>query len=706
MNNKKGFAFVVLLLFTIISFTLVFVERADARAGGGHRFSGSSSRSSSSRSYRSSSHRSSSHSRPLTEAEKKAMKEFYKNHWHIFLMLILLHILSWLALYRRIGFNDDPSEESHKVWWILPLVMLITLPFSALTPLYLLLEIKFIIDDKKRGKFMSFTALELEEAAEFQKLADEARAAEEAEKLAELKSIAPDFDLEAFKARTAKAFLQIQESWCKRDLSKAERFLADGTYEQFQIQINQMKAIHEKDVMEDIKINSINLEKIESKAGFDAIYLSISATAINYQINDKTEELISGSDTRPDNFTEIWCFMRRKGAKSLNDKGLIEGFCPNCGAPLEGSRISKCQHCSAVLRSGQHDWVLTGITQLSEWRDTTSSSIPGMRTLQKEDPAFNIANLEDRLSVMFWRLNEALRIQNVDPIRKIATDSFISQFDAEKSLKDFPNTTNTAIGSIEITGICKENNNNILLGQITWSGQNFYSGTQIYRKTIFKLIRAENAVTDEKTCFCNSHCPNCGAPEIRTGSNVCEYCQTAVNDHNKEWILDAVLTADEMEAVEYMAKANKLENTTPEPEPQEVSDVDLSEIGFDLNDLDYISGTDLLRLTIAMMLADSVIDQSEMNIINKICEMKEISNDKLQSYISELRSLSDPVQYALDTTAIKLDEKVLILLIIIATADGNIANEEAAMLQKLADRMGVPQSILNRTINTVLENQN
>ena len=111
-------------------------------------------------------------------------------------------------------------------------------------------------------------------------------------------------------------------------------------------------------------------------------------------------------------------------------------------------------------------------------------------------------------------------------------------------------------------------------------------------------------------------------------------------------------------------------------------------------------------VSIAMMLADGIIDQSEMNIINKICEMREISNDKLQSYISELRRLSDPVQYALDTTAIKLDEKVLILLIIIATADGNIANEEATMLQKLADRMGVPQSILSKTINVVLENQN
>ncbi len=703
MNNKKGFTFAILLLFTIISFLLVFSERADARAGGGHRFSGGSSHSSSFGGHYSSSSRSSHHSRALTPEEIKAFKDFFKNHWFFFLMVIMLHILSLLTAYRRTGLGED--AEDRKYWWILPIVMFISLPFAWLTPLYLLFEIKFIIDDIKRGKFMSFIALEHEEIREYMEKYAAEKAANAAEMLAELQSNDPDFDFEALKPRIEKAFLQIQESWCNRDLSKAECFLADGTYEQFQIQINQMIANHEKDVMEDIKIKSINLEKVESKAGFDAIYLSISATATNYQINDQTQELISGSKFSLDSFTEIWCFMRRKGAKSLNKNGLMEGFCPNCGAPIEGSRLSKCKHCSAVLRSGQHDWVLTGITQLSEWRDTSSNAILGMRALLDEDPSFNISNVEDRLSVMFWRLNEALNKQNVDPIRKVSTDSFTEKLSIEKALDKFPFTTNTAVGSIEIVGVCKENGNNVLLGQITWSGYSRVSCTRIYRKSIFKLIRAEKAKTDEKTCFCNSHCPNCGAPETNTGNNVCEYCQTAVNNHKVEWMLDDVLPSDSDKVQDYLAMANNIEHSMPAEKP-EASENMQSGYSFDLNALDYISGTDLLRLTIAMMLADGIIDQSEMDIINKICEMKQISCDKLKSYIEELRRMSDPVQYALDTTAIKMDENLLILLILIATADGSIANEEALMLQKLADRMGVPHNILNRTINTILENRN
>ena len=54
--------------------------------------------------------------------------------------------------------------------------------------------------------------------------------------------------------RAKKAFIIVQKAWSNRDLSKAEAFLADGTYEQFQIQIYTMKSEHEIDLMKDINI--------------------------------------------------------------------------------------------------------------------------------------------------------------------------------------------------------------------------------------------------------------------------------------------------------------------------------------------------------------------------------------------------------------------------------------------------------------------
>ena len=62
--------------------------------------------------------------------------------------------------------------------------------------------------------------------------------------LKQIKSKDPDFSEKGFCARAKKAFMLIQKAWSNRDISKAEAFLADGTYEQFLIQLDFMKQEH------------------------------------------------------------------------------------------------------------------------------------------------------------------------------------------------------------------------------------------------------------------------------------------------------------------------------------------------------------------------------------------------------------------------------------------------------------------------------
>jgi len=49
--------------------------------------------------------------------------------------------------------------------------------------------------------------------------------------------------------------------------------------------------------------------------------------------------------------------------------------------------------------------VLTGITQESEWAAAADPKRnPRLRRHERKGPAFNVAHLEDRTSVVFWRL--------------------------------------------------------------------------------------------------------------------------------------------------------------------------------------------------------------------------------------------------------------------------------------------------------------
>ena len=41
--------------------------------------------------------------------------------------------------------------------------------------------------------------------------------------------------------------------------------------------------------------------------------------------------------------------------------------CPNCGAPLDLDLAGICKYCRAPVMSGEFDWVLTRIEQLSSY---------------------------------------------------------------------------------------------------------------------------------------------------------------------------------------------------------------------------------------------------------------------------------------------------------------------------------------------------
>lgn len=170
--------------------------------------------------------------------------------------------------------------------------------------------------------------------------------------LSKIKKKDPTFNENDFCNRAKTAFKIVQDSWSKRDLTEAEAFLADGTYEQFLIQLNTYKEKKIIDVMENLKIVSTTVLGLESDNNFDTIHLAITARCINYRADERTKSFIEGNKYEEE-FTEVWTFLRRTGVKTLKKPGLIEGYCPNCGAKISIGRHAKCPSCSAILRSGE-----------------------------------------------------------------------------------------------------------------------------------------------------------------------------------------------------------------------------------------------------------------------------------------------------------------------------------------------------------------
>lgn len=702
---RKRLIYLIIELFFIAIFVFFATSIVDARAGGGHRFSGgsssrgySSSRSSSrsyssgysssrssSRSY-SSKYSSSSYSSSSSSSSGLDFGLPFLSNLSIkgILLLILAHLVFSFLVAKC--FFCDISDTAELIGCTIAIAVLFC-PLYMVSWTLIPFIIFYIFKEKKNNNNADYS---------FKEVSD----------YSSITYKDPSFNKDKFLERAKKAFLIVQESWSNRDLSKAESFLADGTYEQFQIQINTMKANHEIDLMKEINIKKASIVRLSSNAGYDSLNVLFTVKAVNYRIDDRDNSFKNGSKSAEE-FSEVWTFMRRRGSKTVNN-GLIEGYCPNCGAKIEGARLSKCPSCSSLLRSGQHDWILAGITQASEWRDTIISNPIAYKSMISVDNSLNIPHLEDKLTVIFWRLIEANRLGNAEPIQKVSTNEFAQSYANSNYSLAFPKCKECALGSQEVIGfITNRPDYNYLIGQLVWSGISISKNEEVFNKTMFVLRRKKGVTSDSSKCFCSTHCPNCGAPEPNDlSSNTCEYCNSAFNDDSKDWMLsDVVIDFYNKNAYAYMIDARRsakgLDSKSESSNEQNYTNN--TEENINNNSFDYFSGTDLLNLTVAMMLADGVIDNREMNIIHNIRKARNISNNELKQIIGRLQKATDPIKFVLETTAIKLDENLIKLLVSIAAADNKIEDSELRVLQKVAEKMGLSEKRLRDLINEVYE---
>jgi hypothetical protein len=388
----------------------------------------------------------------------------------------------------------------------------------------------------------------------------------------------PNFDEAVFLKRVRLAFDKIQAAWCAQNLNPIRPFISDGVYERFVLQTDEQKALGYRDHMEDISVTSIELIALATPGLFNEVSVRITAAARDWRQSLKDDRRISGSKgVEP--FVEIWTFLRKRGAKSDNNRNsLIEGNCPNCGAPIEMNQSANCTHCKALLRSGDYDWVLTEITQQSEWRVRDPSRMAGVETLRERDEDFDTASIEDRASVMFWRKATADRTRKIDPLRKIALPDFVDRYGV--SLQPQPNqprnfAVDCAVGSVETLGVLSDQAWDRVVVEIRWSGTIYTSidnasirnsGRDIFAISLYVLARRADAKTDSSKAIASAHCPNCGAPESSSASNACEFCGTVLNDGLHGWVLQDIFSRDDPDGI---ALLRQMSAAAPSPVPSD-----------------------------------------------------------------------------------------------------------------------------------------
>jgi predicted lipid-binding transport protein (Tim44 family) len=114
-------------------------------------------------------------------------------------------------------------------------------------------------------------------------------------------------------SQVEKIFFKVQEAWMKRDQNISKDLMSERIFNKHKMQTDLMVEEGRINVLSKINIKEITIFSIEDYKNdeFDTFSAFIIGSMIDYDIDEKTQNILNGSDSEIDNFKEIWTFIRR-----------------------------------------------------------------------------------------------------------------------------------------------------------------------------------------------------------------------------------------------------------------------------------------------------------------------------------------------------------------------------------------------------------
>lgn len=172
-----------------------------------------------------------------------------------------------------------------------------------------------------------------------------------------------------------------------------------------------------------------------------------------------------------------------------------------------------------------------------------------------------------------------------------------------------------------------------------------------------------------------------------------------MNDGSSEWVLEAVVDKTDPQVSAVLTKMNQLRQNPARQRPAQAQSATVA-AGVATPFSQYgLTGLELVKWAAAMMLADGQIDPKELEMLNGIARQRDVSGQKLQNIITELKSAEDPVDFVMRTSTLATSNELLVQLARVALSDGRLSDEENAMLQRVGQRIGMQPADVNMLVS-------
>jgi uncharacterized tellurite resistance protein B-like protein len=293
--------------------------------------------------------------------------------------------------------------------------------------------------------------------------------------------------------------------------------------------------------------------------------------------------------------------------------------------------------------------------------------------MKQNDPMLAREVLEDRASYLFWKWIQSARIQNMQPLRKCATQRFAAN---PAVLQQVAQTRDVAIGGSDVIladpgGDGVDADFDFVYVKLYWSAI-FGSNQQATPMT--SVVRlARRAGVASKLSMTSVVCQSCGAPLTESDTTTCDHCHAEVAAGQQAWVLDAMLQPGEVHERSHAPGAPLPDWLVPniaDPRERQV----------------------LFTQMAALMASDGNLDAKEKKLL-RLCAQRWSIPEPMVAQV-----IGNPRPVGVNSIQSQSPQWFLAGLVTAAMMDGKVDSHEQAMLQNACTALGLPPDELQRQL--------
>ncbi|MDD3920298.1 MAG: zinc-ribbon domain-containing transport protein [Eubacteriales bacterium] len=176
----------------------------------------------------------------------------------------------------------------------------------------------------------------------------------------------PQFDAGAFCEKVSNLYVQMQQQWQEKEFEPMRAHMSDALYTQFNRQLQALVNNQQTNHIERISVLTTELRGFKQDDHNDYAIVLLNTRIVDYTTDDKTGQVIRGSQTAEKFMWYEWTLCRTTGMTTGSATGNEAAKCPSCGAPLDLNASAQCAYCGTVITAGEHDWVISAIRGISQ----------------------------------------------------------------------------------------------------------------------------------------------------------------------------------------------------------------------------------------------------------------------------------------------------------------------------------------------------